>query len=244
MPKQNKKFTNINKKNPLQKKQEDGERKKPKKERPQVGISDKKLFVMGLPKHYTNEEFEKLMGEAEPVKKVFIITKPGRKECTGNGFAIYGSIQDAHIAKRNTNRKVIKSGKETTTLVVKFADKKLRDGKEGTMPIDKKEDSFNNQNKERTKMILNDVLHEIDINENVLEQNEDEDELKLTRKEREAKKKMMKGEMKRKQSHDECIESTHIKFEDDDDKGKKPRRGDQKKGFGGKKFNKPKRYSK
>ena len=242
MPKQNKKFTNINKKNPLQKKQEDGERKKPKKERPQVGISDKKLFVMGLPKHYTNEEFEKLMGEAAPVKKVFIITKPGRKECTGNGFAIYGSIQDAHIAKRNTNRKVIKSGKETTTLVVKFADKKLRDGKEETMPIDKKEDSFNkldklrkrkgeekeekikmveneneDQNKERTKMILNDVLHEIDINENVLEQSEDEDELKLTRKEREAKKKMMKGEMKRKQSHDECIESTHIRFDNDDE---------------------------
>ena len=55
---------------------------------------------------------------------------------------------------------------------------------------------------------------------------------------------MMKGTMKRKQNYDECIESTHIKFEDDDDKGKKPRRGDQKKGFGGKKFNKPKRYSK
>ena len=109
------------------------------------------------------------------------------------------------------------------------------------------ENENEDQNKERTKMILNDVLHEIDINENVLEQSEDEDELKLTRKEREAKKKMMKGEMKRKQSHDECIESTHIRFDNDDEKKPKftrGQKGNQKKDFGGKKFSKPKRYTK
>ena len=56
--------------------------------------SDKKLFVMGLPKTYTNDDFAALMGDLVPVKKAFVITKKGTKECTGVGYAILSPRAD------------------------------------------------------------------------------------------------------------------------------------------------------
>ncbi|BFU19719.1 RNA recognition motif domain containing protein [Entamoeba histolytica] len=242
----------------IKKKEEDNNKKdietKPKKERPQVGVSDKKLFVIGLPKDYSNEEFQTLMGEVAPVKKAFIITTHGSKECTGNGYAIYGTIEDARLAKRKLNRKKIKKGKEIKTIYVKFADKKLRDEKETAILTKRKEekpfeDSFSKQtneekkeleikqvekessqtSSERTKRILENVLDEID-NGQLNQQSDDDEELKMTRTEREAKKKLAKGQLKRKQQlsklNEEC--DGHIRFESYNEKKPKQFKKHQK----------------
>ncbi|ELP90032.1 hypothetical protein EIN_403660 [Entamoeba invadens IP1] len=86
--------------------------------------SAKKLFVTGLPPTYTNNDFNILMGTETPVKKSFIITKPGSKVCTGIGFAIYGTEEDAHKTKSKLNRVLVEKDGKQFLIQVKFSDKK------------------------------------------------------------------------------------------------------------------------
>ncbi|KAL7716404.1 RNA recognition motif domain containing protein [Entamoeba marina] len=216
-------------------------------------LSNKKLFVMGLPHNYTHEDFETLMGDVAPVKKAFIITKKGSKECTGNGYAVYGSESDAQLAKNKLNRKKIKKeGKrfdkkpskqessvnnDEVTLFEERSPVSEPPKQSKELQLKAVENEKPNETQTRTASILDLVLKEYD-NGDLNEQSEDETELKLTRKERVAQKKLSKGQLTRKQrqtkerpkaiQNKDTTKTGHIYFDTDKQKKHNPKKTKRK----------------
>ncbi|KAL7717363.1 RNA recognition motif domain containing protein [Entamoeba marina] len=200
-------------------------------------LSNKKLFVMGLPHNYTHEDFETLMGDVAPVKKAFIITKKGSKECTGNGYAVYSTIFVKFSDKKERfDKKPSKQESDVNNDDVTLFEERSpvseppKQSKE--LQLKAVENEKPNETQTRTASILDLVLKEYD-NGDLNEQSEDETELKLTRKERVAQKKLSKGQLTRKQrqtkerpkaiQNKDTTKTGHIYFDTDKQKKHNPK---------------------
>ncbi|KAM0722971.1 hypothetical protein Q7P37_001169 [Cladosporium fusiforme] len=86
------------------------------------------LFVRSLPTSTTSESLTALFSDSYPVKHAVAVADPATKQCRGYGFVTFPDAEDAARAKAEFNGHMLEGKK----LRVEVADRRQREGEEGT----------------------------------------------------------------------------------------------------------------